>query len=405
LGRSLAVRSIELIAVILMLMAVYPSVGATSGLSATESTGQALSGSVVASSPMQYPWYYCDTWNYSWCYSYYWDYHYGYYPYYPYYPYYYQTTTPEKTKTYQLNVETNPSGIAPVNGKGTYNDGTAASFSVTSLIVPSSTNQRRVFSYWSGDFSGTAPSGTVTMDSAKTVVANYQLENYLKVSVEPQGITYAVGDGWYLPTDSVTVGPVPSSISGGEGARYVFQQWTVDNAPVSGSSVQVTMDAPHTLVAHYKTQYLLTVSSDYGIVQGAGWYDAGSSATFSVTIQVDTSYGVKQVFERWTGNTETPSATATITMDSPHTVTAVWRTDSTILYATIALGIAAAFVLGIGLTMFAITRPREAKPIPTPPPTPAARVEPVPEEVKTTPTRKRAKPPPKTEQPEPSSQT
>jgi hypothetical protein len=352
---------------------------------------------------MQYPWYYCSPWDYSSCYPYYWDYYGWSYPYY--WDYYYPTTTYEKTKTFELGVETNPAGIAPVNGKGTYNDGTAASFSVTLLIVPLNADQRYVFSYWSGDFSGASPSGTVTMTSAKSVVANYQLQNFVKVSVEPTGIASATGEGWYLPTESITVGPVPSSVSGGEGTRYVFQQWMIDSAPVSGNSVQVMTDAPHTVVAHYKMQYLLTASSDYGIVQGGGWYDAGNSATLSVTTEVDTSYGVKQIFVKWTGDTESTSATTTIMMDSPHTLRAVWRTDSTILYATIVLAICAAFALGIGLTMFAIARLRVHKLAPAPPPKPVAAVEPVPEKLEQAPTKKKAKRPPKTNQSETSSET
>jgi len=393
------VISAELALVLMILLAAYPNAAVASG-APSEPTALSLSGGTSAGSPMQYPWYYCYPWNYSWCYPYYWDYYSWSYPY-----YYYPTTTYEKTKTFQLNVETNPAGIVPVNGKGTYNDGTAASFSVTSLIVPQNANQRYVFSYWSGDFSGASPSGTVTMTSAKSVVANYQLQNFLKVSVDPMGIASATGEGWYLPAESVTVGPVPSSVSGGEGTRYVFQQWTVDSAPVSGNSVQVITDAPHTVVAHYRTQYLLTASSDNGIVQGGGWYDAGNSATLSVTTEVDTSYGVKQIFVKWTGDTESTSATTTITMDSPHTLRAVWRTDSTILYATIVLAICAAFALGIGLTMFAIARLREPKPAPAPPPKPVAAVEPVPEKLEQAPTKKKAKPPPKTNQSETSSET
>ena len=113
---------------------------------------------------------------------------------------------------------------------------------------------------------------------------------------------------------------------------------------------------------------------------------------------------MKQVFERWTGDTQSSSAIATITMDSPHTVRAIWRTDSTILYATIALVILAAFALGIGLAMLAIARLR-AKPGPAPPPRPVTTVESAPEKLKTAPTKKRAKLPPKTDQSEPSFET
>jgi hypothetical protein len=401
---------VEFAVVLLIVLAAQSSAAVASATLTAEPSGQSLSSSVGSVSSMEYPWYYCDSWNPSWCYQNYWGNYWWSYPYYgdyytwnyPYYPYYYTTTVTEKAKTFDLNVETNPAGIAPVNGRATYNDGTVASFSVTSLIEPSNPNQRYVFSHWSGDFSGASPSGTVTMDSAKNVVANYQLQNFLKISVDPMGVTSASGGGWYLPTDSVTVGPVPSSISGGEGARYVFKQWTVDSVPASGTSVEITMDTPHTVVAHYKTQFLLTASSDYGIVQGGGWYDAGSSATFSVTTEVDTSYGVRQVFDKWMGAMESTSASTTVTMDSPHTLRAVWRTDSTVLYATIALAICAAFVLGIGLTMLAVARLREPKPAPAPPPRPVAAVGPISEELKPAPTRKRAKPPPRTPKKRPS---
>lgn len=397
MARRFAVISVEFTIMLLALLVVTPTGTALPAIPATDPTGQIPSGSVAAGTPMQFPWYYCHPWNYLWCYPYYWDH--WYYPY-----YYYQTTTYEKAKTFELKVETSPAGIAAVNGKGTYNDGTAASFSVSSLIVPLNSNQRYIFSSWSGDFSGATPSGTVTMNSPKTVIANYQLQNFLKVTADPQGIVSATGEGWYLPTESVTVGPLPVSISGGEGARYVFHQWTIDDAAVSGNSVQVIMDLPHTVVAHYKAQYLLTVSSDYGITEGAGWYDGGGSATFSVTSPVDVSYGVKQVFERWSGDAQSGSATATITMDSPHAVRAVWRTDSTILYATIALVILAAFALGIGLAMLAFTRLRARRvQLTTAPQTrPVATVEPVPEKLKRARTKKRVEPPPKTDRPEPS---
>jgi len=329
------------------------------------------------------------------CYPYYW----WYYPYYWWYdPYYYShySTTTQKPKTFELKVETNPSGIASVNGAGTYNQGTSATFSLTSLIVPVTADERYVFTYWSGAFSGAAPSGAVTMDSSKTVIANYQVEYHLKVSTDPPGIAAAVGSGWYRPGQTVMVSGVPVSVSGGDGVRYMFEHWTTDGVPVSGSTVEVTTDAPHTVIGHYKTQYLLTVESAYGHIQGDGWHDAGSTATFSVTTPVEVSFGVNEVFERWTGDVESTSATATIMMNVPHTIAAVWRTDSTVLYATIALVIVGAFVLGLGLAVLVIPRLSQARSMraPPPPPKPSAPVETVPEKVKAPPTKKKVKPQP-----------
>jgi hypothetical protein len=263
--------------------------------------------------------------------------------------------------TFELKVETNPAGIGAVSGAGTYDQGTVASFSISSPTVSKQAGERYVFSSWSGDFSGTSPSGTVTLDSAKTVVANYELQNYLAVSATPQGIVSVTGAGWYASDASAAVGSVPPIVSGAQGTQYVFQGWTIDGVPASGSTLSITMDNPHSVVAQYKTQYLLTVSSEYGTPQGAGWYDAESSATISVTPRVDTSYGVSQVFDRWTGDFQSTEPTGTIKMDSPSTVVAVWRTDSTVLYATIAAAIGGALVLGIGLVAIAISRNRRGK--------------------------------------------
>jgi hypothetical protein len=310
-----------------------------------------------------YPSYY-NPYNYTgYMYGYgYSPYDYGYYYNGNYYPGAYgsmQTSTPT---TFELKVETNPAGVGAVSGAGTYNKGTVAPFSITSPTVTEQAGQRYVFSSWSGDFTGTSPSGTVTLDSAKTVVANYQLQNYLDVSASPQGIVSVTGAGWYPSDASVTVGSVPLTIPGAEGTQYVFQGWTIDAVPASGNTLSITMDKPHSVVAQYKTQYLLTVSSEYGTTRGAGWYDAGSTATFSVTPRVDTSYGVSQVFDRWTGALESTQSTGTITMNSPSTVVAVWRTDSTVQYATIGVAVGAVFVLGIGLVALAISRRPKGKP-------------------------------------------
>jgi len=366
-----------------------------------------LSNTSNASYATQYSWCHCHSWDPYWCYPYhriypyYWTYYWWRYPYYD---YYYSTAADDTARTFDLKVETNPPRLAAVRGRGTYNQGAVASFSLTSMIVALGANERYVFSHWSGDFSGDAPSGSVAIDSEKTVVANYQLENHLKVSVDPPGVAAPAGGGWYRSDESVTVGAVPPVVLGTEGIRYVFEYWAIDAVPVSGNPVQVTMDAPHTAVARYKTQYLLTVSSEYGIVDGGGWYDAGSSATFSVTTHVDTSYGVKQVFDRWTGDYLSTSPAVAVTMDSPLTVKAAWRTDSTILYETIGIAVGGAFVLGIGLTAIAMTRHQQTEPMPQAQGRPVLTPETAPKKPRPARSRKRTKPWPKSERAEASPQ-
>jgi hypothetical protein len=372
-------------------------------LPSSQTTGATLTLGDYASYPT-YP-RYQNYWCYNWGYQNYWDYqqywvYQGYWPYYSYCNYYYLPPV-ETPKTFELKVATSPSGVTSVIGGGTYNQGTVASFSVTSTIVPFGSQQEYVFSHWSGDFSGSDPAGSVTMDSGKTIVANYYLQSYLKVSTDPPAVTTVGGEGWYRLGESVTLGPVSAMIPADDDSRYIFERWTVDGAPVSGSSISVEMDTAHTVVAQYKTQYRVTVLSDYGVTSGAGWYDAGSDATVSVTTQVDTGFGVKQVFDRWTGDSQSASPAVTVTVNSPLTFRASWRTDSTILYATLALGICGILLVGIVLLAMVFMRRTEAKPTPVSPPETVATVEAAHEKAKRPRTRKKAKPPPKTEGPEP----
>ncbi len=397
MNRRFLASSIAILVLLLTVLTIHPNV-ATANDPSGSGVVQQSGGSGVP-----YPWYYCYWWEYPWCYPYYWWY----------YPSYYPAPTVETPKTFELKVETNPSGVVSVIGAGTYNQGAAASFRLTSLIIPLGQDQRYVFSHWSGDFSGTAPSGTVIMDSAKAVVANYELQSYLKVTVDPPGLTATVGEGWYSSAESVGIPALPSMIPGTEGSRYVFRHWTIDNVPVLGGPVQVVMETPHIVVAHYKTQYLLTAVSEYGVVQGGRWYDAGSSATFSVTTEVETSYGVKQVFERWIGDLVSTSSIVTVRMDSPVTVRAVWRTDSTILYLTIAAVVGAVLLVAIALTVIAVTRLRGHEVVPQAPARvkragamkPVSPVTPVAQKVKGAPIKKKLKPAQTTEEPARSPQT
>jgi len=337
------------------------------------------------------------------------------YPPYPYYPcyygwynpycyYYYVPPTVETPEMFQLNIASSPSGIVSVTGGGTYSEGTVASFSIASTIIPRGPGQRYVFSHWSGDFSGSVPAGSVTMNSGKTIIANYELENYLKVSVDPTAVTAVSGSGWHSSTESVSLGPVPAMIAAGNNARYLFEHWTIDGSRVSGTSVYVETNIPHTVVAHYGTQYRLTILSDYGVTTGEGWYDAGSDATLSVTTQVEGSFGVKQVFDRWTGDIQSPYPTETVLMNSPLTVRALWRTDSTVLYAAMAAGVSGVLVLAVLLVALVLMRRTGTEPTPVAPVEAVGVVETVPGKTERPhTTKKKAKPPPKTKDSEPAS--
>jgi hypothetical protein len=320
-----------------------------------------------------YPYYNC---YYSYGYYTYPYYSYGYYNYpysyyygYPY--YYYGYSYYNMPSNYQLSVATDPASLGTVTGAGTFSQGSSASFSVTQTVVQASSNTRYVFSHWSGDYSGVGNSGTVTMNAARKVVAVYQLQYYLSVNAQPQSAPVPQGAGWYNAGDTATL-TVASQITGDSSSRLVFQGWNVDGQSTqTGSPFTVTMDAPHSVSAQYGQQYYLQVLTDQGVASGAGWYDAGSTAQISVSTPASTSYGVNTVFNGWQGDVQSGSQSTTVQMDKPKTAIASWRTDSTVLYMTIAIGVIAVIVAA-AIIAFSATRrnpdqPKQTQSNSTPP--------------------------------------
>jgi hypothetical protein len=93
------------------------------------------------------------------------------------------------------------------------------------------------------------------------------------------------------------------------------------------------MTAPKTITADWRNEYLLTIESAYGEPEGAGWYDEGSTATISVPESAGVI--VRQFFTGWSGDYSGDTASASVIMDEPKTVTADWRTDYIQLYMVI----------------------------------------------------------------------
>lgn len=295
-----------------------------------------------------YPYYYCN-YNY---YGYYYPYNsYYYYPYsYSYYGYNYYST-PSK---YQLTVATDPANLATVTGGGSYTSGSSASFSVTQNVVQSSSNTRYVFSHWSGDYSGVGSSGTVTVNGAMKIIAVYQLQYYLSVNAQPQSVPTPQGAGWYNAGDTATVSSPGQTIAGDSQNRLLFQGWSVDGQNSQpAAALSVKMDTPHSVTALYTQQYYLKVLSDQGVAYGEGWYNAGDTAQVFASTPTSTSYGVSYVFNGWQGDLQSNSQSTSVVMDKAKTVVATWRTDSTVLYVTIALGIIA-ILLAAGIIGFSV---------------------------------------------------
>lgn len=283
---------------------------------------------------------------YSWP-GYYYDYKYGYI--WAYRTYYY------KVWEFYLTVNATPEGIGQPSGGGWYREGSTASFSAPAEVPGTAEGVRYVFDHWAGDYSGRAPFGTITMDGPKTVTAVYRTQYYLETGSSPSGLPKPGKEGWYDSGAKVSISPPQKVVGDGPAKRYVFDHWSLDGRRVDGEEIALDMGSPHKLIAVYKAQYYLDVSSPYGDPKGSGWYDEGSTATISVNTPIEVGFGVSQVFVRWSGDIASESPTAQVLMDGPKKAVAVWRTDSTVLYATLAL-VAAAVAASIAALAVAVRR-------------------------------------------------
>ena len=203
---------------------------------------------------------------------------------------------------------------------------------------------------------------TLSVTSAGSLTFTYQTQYLLTVATTPANVTQVSGGGWFNAGDTAQTSQTPQNITGPPGVQYAFQNWSIDGTAQTGNQVTVTMNGPHTAVAAYTTQYLLTINSPGGLgnPQGGGYYDAGSTAKFSVTSPV--GYVIQQVFVQWQGDYTGTSPQGSITMDEPHVVNAVWSTSYLPLIVIIV--VAAAIVGGLLFWRSRRRPPPDTKPIP-----------------------------------------
>jgi len=166
---------------------------------------------------------------------------------------------------------------------------------------------------------------TLNVSSAAAYTFNYTTQFYLHLySAHGQ----PSGSGWYDQGTTAEISLEPS-MSDEAGVRHIFLGWSGDRSS-NATSVQIVMDGPKNLTATWKTQYYLKVTSEYGEPKGEDWYDAGSTANFSVTSPIGAI--IQRVFNSWEGDYDGVLPYGSIRMENPKTVIATWRTDYIQLY-------------------------------------------------------------------------
>jgi hypothetical protein len=146
---------------------------------------------------------------------------------------------------------------------------------------------------------------------------------------------------------------VPEQFSTAD-SQYTFMQWS-DGVKESTRTTNVINDSMFTAV--YSVKYLVTVSSKHGITSGGGYYSEGEKATISINPTASGSFLVQSVFNGWTGDVRSGTATTQLVVDSPKTITAEWNDNYLVLFVLIGAASAGCVVI-----FFKIIKPRrEAK--------------------------------------------
>ena len=229
-----------------------------------------------------------------------------------------------------MRVSTTPSGASFLVDGQTYSSATTFwfardSYHTVSVVTPQSgmPGTRYQFQNWSD---GGAATHVIHFTGAVSLQATFSAEYYLTVESLVAG---AGGSGWYPAGATVSATVSNQYYAQGPGERLSFQGWSGDATGAQLTSNPILMDGPKTARAQYGTQFYLDVSSAYGDVLGAGWYDRGAKAHAVVASpQVGVSPGMRELFVSWSGDaTGTGISSNEILMDRSRVAAAVWRTE------------------------------------------------------------------------------
>src|ERR1022692_4571097 len=236
---------------------------------------------------------------------------------------------------YQLTTSASPGAggtVTPVSGLF-YDSGTVVPITATPSSGYSFTN-------WSGNVaSPSSASTTVTMSAPQTVMANFVSTSGITVATSPPGLQIVVDAGApvmapqtynWAAGSSHTIG-VNSPQAGAAGTRYVYASWSDGG----GQTHTVTApNSPTSYTASFATQYLLTTSASPGaggtVTPVSGLF-YGSGTVVPISATANSGYS----FTNWSGNVAAPtSASTTVTMSAPQTVTANFVSTSGITVTT-----------------------------------------------------------------------
>ncbi len=209
-------------------------------------------------------------------------------------------------------------------GTGWYLSGSAVSFGVDSTTITHSDAYYQ-FRSWtgsgSGSYTGTNPRVTITVAGPITEQAKWE-ENFLVVTGSlPDGILNVPGAGWYQGGQQFTTIKAPDPLIVNS-TSYIFKGWKINNNPVLGNPITISIDAPKTVIADYSSEITVVITTSVGqntkvIVDGqeknapytSQWLAGSRHSIGVVNIQNGIS-GTRYLYRKWShGGDQTQNVT------------------------------------------------------------------------------------------------
>ena len=158
----------------------------------------------------------------------------------------------------------------------------------------------------------------VTDSCAITLILGYG-----DVRVELDGAAFLTGTDGKV-TINASAGEhtisVPTMIMTGNMSRAIFQQW---NSTLSTPTVRLLVSHDLSLVAVYRRQYYLNITSPFGQAAGTGWYDQYGTAQFNVTPPIVVQE-TTHAFTGWSGDSHDTSPASSVFMNGSKNIKASW---------------------------------------------------------------------------------
>ena len=226
---------------------------------------------------------------------------------------------------YEISLTANPVEGGEVEGAGLFDDGTQ----ITILAIPDS---MWTFCNWTEGDSvvSTDSSWTFSVNSSRSLVANFKKQFEVKLSAYPNDGGSVFGDGIFNDSSEVT-------ISARADSNWKFENWTEGDSVVSAdTSWTFIINSNRNLTANFSKLLILSVSANVsqgGTVTGGGIFEKGAEVTIGAI--PNTGW----VFESWLENDTSVSTDSswTFNLDSSRSFLARFSVATGIEYENIPL--------------------------------------------------------------------